>query len=318
MNINKNSKIFITGHNGLVGSSICRLLKKKKYKNLVLVSKDKLNLLNKSKVLSFLKKNKPELIICCAAKVGGILSNNKYPADYLYQNLLMELNIIHSAYEIGIKKIIFLASSCIYPKLSKQPIKENYLLTGPLEKTNEGYALAKIAGVRLCRAVFEEHNLEYFSLMPTNLYGPEDNYDLEAGHVPASLMRRFHEAKTANSTEVVVWGTGLPRREIMHVDDLASACWQLLGQKVGGELINVGTGTDIEIREFATLMADVVGFKGEIIFDPSKPDGTPRKLLDVTKIHSLGWRHKIELFDGLSRTYEWYTNALSKGEVRGY
>ena len=250
--------------------------------------------------------------------MGGIGANSKHQMGFLLDNLKIQNAVIEAAVKLQIPKLIFLGSSCIYPKLAPQPINENSLLSGFLEPTNEGYALAKIAGVRLCRAVFEEHNLEYFSLMPTNLYGPEDNYDLESGHVPASLMRRFHEAKTANSTEVVVWGTGLPRREFMHVDDLASACWHLLGQKVGGELINVGTGTDIEIREFATLMADVVGFKGEIIFDPSKPDGTPRKLLDVTKIHSLGWRHKIELFDGLSRTYEWYTNALSKGEVRGY
>jgi len=278
-------------------------------------TRSELNLESYIDVLKFLDTKQPDEIILAAARVGGIGANSKYQMNFLLDNLKIQNAVIEAAVKLQIPRLIFLGSSCIYPKLAPQP---NSLLSGFLEPTNEGYALAKIAGVRLCKAVFEEHNLKYFSLMPTNLYGPKDNYNLEYGHVPASLMRKFHEAKISKNPEVVVWGTGLPRREFMQVDDLASACWYLLGQEVGGELINIGTGTDIEIREFAALMAKVVGFSGKITYDSSRPDGTPRKLLDVSKVHSLGWNHKIELAEGLNRTYEWFTSAISKGEVRGY
>jgi GDP-L-fucose synthase len=315
MNINKNSKIFITGHNGLVGSSICRLLKKKKYKNLVLVSKDKLNLLNKSKVLSFLKKNKPELIICCAAKVGGILSNNKYPADYLYQNLLMELNIIHSAYEIGIKKIIFLASSCIYPKLSKQPIKENYLLTGPLEKTNEGYALAKIIGLKMCEYYYKQYydkELDYRCIMPTNLFGKNDNYDLENSHVIPALIRKIHNAKMNKGNTVIVWGTGNAKRDFLSSDELAKAI--LFIMKIDKNLyyskneldnlhINIGSGNEYSIKEITKILMKIIGFKGKIIYDKTKPDGTPRKILDCKKLKKLGFKFNHNIFASLKDTY---------------
>jgi GDP-L-fucose synthase len=232
--------------------------------------------------------------------------------------LRLQDSVISSASELGIPKLIFLGSSCIYPRLAVQPISESALLSGPLEPTNEGYALAKIAGIKLCESIFQENKLDFFSLMPTNLYGPNDNFDLNTGHVPASLMRKFHEGKVRSLGEVVVWGTGAPRREFMHVDDLANACWHMLDQNVGGQLINIGTGKDVSIAEFAKLVAKVVGFEGEIVFDTSKPDGTPRKLLDVTRANSLGWRHQIELEDGLSQTYDWFVPALRNGEIRGY
>jgi len=232
--------------------------------------------------------------------------------------LKIQNSVLEAASFLKISKVIFLGSSCIYPKLAPQPISEDSLLTGPLEPTNEGYAIAKIAGIRLCRAIYEEEELQYFSLMPTNLYGPNDNYDLESSHVPAALMRRFHEAKINKTPYVDIWGSGKPMREFMHVDDMAAACWYMLEQDVGGELINVGTGSDISIADFANLMAKVVGYEGELRFDHSKPDGTPRKLLDVSKIHSYGWHHKIELEDGLRSTYAWFQDALAKGEVRGY
>jgi GDP-L-fucose synthase len=225
---------------------------------------------------------------------------------------------MESAARLSVPNFVFLGSSCIYPKLAPQPISEESLLSGYLEPTNEGYALAKIAGIRLCKAIYDEQGLNYFSLMPTNLYGPNDNFDLAWGHVPASLMRKFHEAKISNSKEVIVWGTGRPKREFMYVNDMAAAVWQMLDKNVGGELINVGTGEDVSISEFATTMAKIVGYEGEIIFDTTKPDGTPRKLLDVSKAHSYGWRHQIELEDGLQQTYSWFVDALAKGEVRGY
>jgi GDP-L-fucose synthase len=253
-----------------------------------------------------------------AAKVGGIEANAAHQKDFLLENLKIQNAVIEAASILRIENLLFLGSSCIYPKFANQPLSENSLLTGPLEPTNEGYAIAKIAGIKLCRSVHEEQKLNYFSLMPTNLYGPNDNYDPHVSHVPAALMRKFHEAKMNGSSEVVVWGSGTPRREFLHVDDMADACWYMLGQNAGGDLVNVGTGQDIEIGDFAKLIAKVVGFQGSIVYDHSKPDGTPRKVLDVTKIHSYGWKHKIALEDGLKKTYAWYLTALNKGEVRGH
>jgi GDP-L-fucose synthase len=264
-----------------------------------------------------LKKEKPDAVILAAAKVGGIEANSTNQKDFLLQNLKIQNSVIEAASLLQIRNLLFLGSSCIYPKFAVQPISEESLLKGQLEPTNEGYAIAKIAGIKLCRSIFEELKLNYLSLMPTNLYGPNDNFDPKVSHVPAALLRKFHEAKVAGSSEVVVWGSGTPRREFMHVDDMADACWFMLGQEAGGELINVGTGIDIEIREFALLIAKIVGFEGEIVFDTTKPDGTPRKVLDVSKIHSFGWKHRIDLVDGLEATYAWYKHALERGEVRG-
>jgi len=252
-----------------------------------------------------------------AAKVGGIEANATHQKDFLLENLKIQNAVIEAASILEIENLLFLGSSCIYPKLAPQPLSENSLLSGSLEPTNEGYAIAKIAGIKLCRSIYEEQGLKYFSLMPTNLYGPNDNFDPRISHVPAALMRKFHEAKTSKAGEVVVWGSGTPRREFMHVDDMADACWYMLGQDFGGELINVGTGQDIEISEFAKLVAKVVGFEGNIVYDSSKPDGTPRKVLDVSKIQSYGWKYKIDLEEGLEKTYAWYVDALKKGEVRG-
>ena len=277
-----------------------------------------LDLENLNDVLRFLDDGSVDTIILAAAKVGGIGANSKHQLDFLLSNLKIQNAVLEAASKLNIPNLIFLGSSCIYPKLAPQPINEDSLLSGYLEPTNEGYALAKIAGVRLCKAIYDEKSLNYFSLMPTNLYGPNDNFDLESSHVPAALMRKFHEAKMSDSAEVVVWGTGKPLREFMHVDDMARACWYMLNQNAGGELINVGTGEDVEIGKFALMMAETVGFEGEIIFDTSKPDGTPRKLLDVSKIHSYGWKHQIELTSGLEQTYNWFKDALAKGDVRGY
>ena len=250
--------------------------------------------------------------------MGGIGANAKFQKEFLVENLVIQNNLMIGAEKSGVRNLVFLGSSCIYPQLAPQPIKENSLLTGPLEPTNEGYAIAKIAGIRLCRAIYDQDDLNFFSLMPTNLYGPNDNFDEFTSHVPAALIRKFHEAKINNQSEVVVWGTGTPRREFMHVNDMARACWYMLDQDVGGELINIGTGEDLTIADFAKLIANVVGYEGKITFDSSKPDGTPRKLLDVSKAHSYGWKHTVELEDGLRQTYSWFVDALAKGEVRGY
>lgn len=260
---------------------------------------------------------RPDAIILAAAKVGGIEANLAHQKDFLLQNLKIQNSVLEAASLLRVNNLLFLGSSCIYPKFADQPISEESLLNGQLEPTNEGYAIAKIAGIKLCRSIYEEQNLNYFSLMPTNLYGPNDNFDPKVSHVPAALLRKFHEAKISGSSEVTVWGSGTPRREFMHVDDMAEACWYMLGQEAGGELINVGTGKDIEIREFANLIAKIVGFDGDIVFDTSKPDGTPRKVLDVSKIHSFGWKHRIDLENGMEETYAWYKSALERGEVRG-
>ena len=288
------------------------------YKEILVADRDQLDLRSSEEVDYFFKEMKPEAVILAAAKVGGIHANSQHQKEFLLENLQIQNSVISAALKYHVKDFVFLASSCIYPKFSEQPIKESALLQGPLEPTNEGYALAKIAGVRLCRAIAEQDGLNYFSLMPTNLYGPHDNFDLESSHVPAALIRRFHEAKIAGVDSVDVWGTGKARREFMHVSDLARACWFLINKSLGGELLNVGTGHDIEIREFAKLISDIVGFDGAIIYDETKPDGSPRKLLDVSKIEGLGWKHKVELATGLQDTYRWFIQALDKGEVRGY
>ena len=311
-----NVKIFVAGTNGLVGSAVARQLPPDCF--LISANRSELDLTDKNSVDIFLRRTRPEAIVLAAAKVGGIGANSRDHKSFLSENLQIQDSVLMAASEIGISKLIFLGSSCIYPKLAKQPISENSLMTGPLEPTNEGYALAKIAGIRLCKAIHDQDGFNYFSLMPTNLYGPNDNFDMFASHVPAALMRKFHQAKISHETEVVVWGTGTPRREFMHVDDMARACWYMLDQEVGGELINIGTGEDVTIAEFAALMAKVVGFEGQIVYDTSKPDGTPRKLLDVSKAHSYGWKHQIELEDGLRQTYAWFVDALAKGEVLGY
>lgn len=307
---------FIAGHKGLVGQALIRTARQAT--DICVAERPRLDLTDYRSLYKFLEFNEVQTIILAAAKVGGIGANSRFQRDFLLENLKIQNNVLEAAAKLKIQNFIFLGSSCIYPKLATQPISEKSLLSGPLEPTNEGYALAKIAGIRLCRAISDEEGLKYFSLMPTNLYGPNDNYDLESSHVPAALMRRLHEAKLTKAPYVEIWGTGKPMREFMHVDDMAAACWYMLDQDVGGELINVGTGSDISIADFARLMAKVVGYEGELRFDHSKPDGTPRKLLDVSKIHSYGWRHKIELEDGLRSTYAWFTDALAKGEVRGY
>jgi GDP-L-fucose synthase len=311
-------KVYIAGHGGLVGRALLRSAPFGT--QLVTSERAEVDLRNRTEVVNFLKSSAPDAIILAAAKVGGIGANSAHQKQFLLNNLEIQNAVIGAASELGIPNLIFLGSSCIYPKLADQPIQEKSLLTGPLEPTNEGYALAKIAGIRLCRAIFEEQGLNYFSLMPTNLYGPHDNFDKFSSHVPAALMRKFHEAKNSKAEYVEVWGTGEPRREFMHVDDMATACWFMLQRPGGGrgELINVGTGKDLKIREFASLMAKVVEFEGEIRFDTSKPDGTPRKLLDVNKIHGYGWSHQIDLHEGLRSTYAWLCENLSAGGVRGY
>ena len=310
------NSIYIAGHNGMVGSAIHRLLSKDKNINIITVSRQELDLTNQKAVGKFLEKNKPSQIILAAAKVGGINANNIYPAQFISENLQIQTNIIDQAHFWGINKLLFLGSSCIYPKHCPQPIKEDYLLDGKLEPTNEPYAIAKIAGLKMCDSYNRQYGRDYRAVMPTNLYGPGDNFHLENSHVVPALLRRFHEAKLSNKKEVVIWGTGNPRREFLHVDDMASACLFVLGlehQKYETVIskqathINVGTGYDITIKKLAEQISLVVGYKGNIIFDEGKPDGTPRKLLDVTKLEDLGWNSSIDLEEGLKNTYEWYS-----------
>lgn len=311
--MDKKSKIYLAGHRGLVGSAIKRKLESKGYSNLIFRTHGELDLTNQQAVNEFFEREKPEYVFLAAAKVGGILANNTYPAEFIYENLMIEANIIHASYRNGVKKLLFLGSSCIYPKLAPQPLKEEYLLTGPLEETNEAYAIAKIAGIRLCKHYNQQYVTNFISVMPTNLYGPNDNFDLETSHVMPALIRKFHEAKVKNEPEVVIWGTGKPLREFMHVDDMADACVYLM-EKYNtddiGEFVNIGVGKDITIGELSEVIKEIVGFEGTIRKDLSKPDGTPQKLLDITKLSSLGWKAKISLRDGIEQTYEWYQSQI--------
>jgi GDP-L-fucose synthase len=304
--MNKSAKIFVAGHRGMVGSALIRRLELEGFSNLLVRDSSKLDLRDESAVAKFFAEEKPAVVILAAAKVGGIKANNDFPVEFLLENLRIQNNVIQAAHETGARKLLFLGSSCIYPKFAPQPIPETALLGGPLEPTNEAYAIAKIAGIKLCRAYAREYGANFISAMPTNLYGPNDNFDLETSHVLAALLRKAHEAKTRRDRRLIVWGSGKPRREFLHVDDLASACLLLLEKYDSSEIINVGCGEDISIRELAELICDVVGFNGEIAWDTTKPDGTPRKLLDVTKLRALGWEPSILLRDGIGRTYEWF------------
>jgi GDP-L-fucose synthase len=311
--LKKSDKIFVAGHLGMVGSAFMRRLEAEGFTNLLKRDRSQLDLMNDDAVMSFFFENKPTLVVLAAAKVGGIKANNDYPVDFLLENLRIQNNVIRWAYQSGVRKLLFLGSSCIYPKFAPQPIPESALLSGPLEPTNEAYAIAKIAGIKLCQAYAHEKRANFISVMPTNLYGPNDNFDLETSHVLAALIRKAHEAKKRNEKELVVWGTGEPRREFLHVDDLAAACLLLLEKYDSPDIINIGCGEDISIRELADLICDVVGFDGELVWDKTKPDGTPRKLLDITKIRALGWQPQISLRQGIARTYEWFlANAAKK------
>jgi len=304
--VEKSAKIYVAGHQGLVGSAILRKLISEGYSNIVTRSFQELDLRDQIAVNEFFKKEKPEFVFLAAAKVGGILANNTYPVDFLRDNLLIQTNVIDAAYRYGTRKLLFLGSSCIYPKFAPQPIKEEYLLTGELEPTNEPYAIAKIAGIKLCQAYNRQYQTNFISVMPTNLYGPGDNFDLETSHVIPALIRKFHEAKIKGKDQVVVWGSGKPFREFLHVDDLADACLFLMHNYNSSEIINIGTGMDLSIAELAYLIKDIVGYDGNIVFDTSKPDGTPRKLLDVSKIFNMGWKPRITLKEGIRSTYSWY------------
>lgn len=301
--MDKDAKIYVAGHRGMVGSAILRALEKNGYKNLITAGSDTLDLKNQQKTFDFFEKHKPDYVFMAAAKVGGIHANNTYRAEFLYDNLQMELNVIHAAYLHNVKKLLFLGSSCIYPKLAPQPLKEEYLLSGYLEYTNEPYAIAKIAGIKLCENYRLQYGCDFISCMPTNLYGPNDNYHPDNSHVLPALIRKFHQAKEENKPEVVVWGTGNPRREFLHADDLADACLFLMDNYNEISHINIGTGEDITIKDLALLIKKIVGYEGALRFDESKPDGTPRKLMDVSKLHALGWRHKISLEEGIRSVY---------------
>jgi len=304
--MDKSEKIFVAGHHGMVGSALVRRLKSEGFSNLLVRDRSKLDLRDDSAVAKFFAEEKPSVVILAAAKVGGIKANNDFPVEFLLENLRIQNNVIQAAYENGARKLLFLGSSCIYPKFAPQPIPETALLSGPLEPTNEAYVIAKIAGIKLCQAYAREYDANFISVMPTNLYGPNDNFDLETSHVLAALLRKAHEAKTRKDRKLTVWGSGKPRREFLHVDDLASACLLLLEKYDSSEIINVGCGEDISIRELAELICEVVGFEGDLAWDVTKPDGTPRKLLDVSKLRALGWKPSIPLRDGIARTYEWF------------
>ena len=302
--MDKDAKIYIAGHRGMVGSAIYRKLEKEGFANFVSRTSQELDLRDQQAVGKFFEQEKPEYVFLAAAKVGGIIANNTYRADFLYENLQIQNNIIHSSYLNGVKKLLFLGSSCIYPKMAPQPLKEEYLLTGLLESTNEPYAIAKIAGIKMCDAYRAQYGCNYISVMPTNLYGYNDNYHPQNSHVLPALIRRFHEAKVQNTPSVTIWGTGLPRREFLFADDLAEACYYLMENYDEPGLVNIGTGEDISIKDLALLIKKTVGYDGEISFDTSKPDGTPRKLMDVTKLHDKGWKHTIELHEGIGLAYK--------------
>jgi GDP-L-fucose synthase len=304
--MNKRSRIYVAGHKGLVGSAILRRLQTEKYLNLIVRSHQDLDLIRQAEVEAFFRTERPEFVFLAAAKVGGILANNTYPAEFIYQNLSIESNVIHSAYEAGVKKLLFLGSSCIYPRDCPQPMKEEYLLSGKLEPTNEPYAIAKIAGIKMCQSYNRQFGTNFISVMPTNVYGPGDNFDLETSHALPALIRKFHDAKMEGNNVVTVWGSGTPRREFLHVDDLADACLFIMKHYDENEMINIGVGKDITISELSELIKQIVEFNGEIRYDNSKPDGTPRKLLDVSRLDSLGWRSRISLREGIEKTYKWY------------
>ena len=306
----KESRVYIAGHQGLVGSAVRRRLETLGYENLLFKTHRELDLLKSRDVMTFFDKNRPDYLFLAAAKVGGIGANSTYPAEFIYNNLMIQTNLIHASYLYGVKKLLFLGSSCIYPKECPQPIKEEYLLSGYLEPTNEPYAVAKIAGIKMCQAYNRQYGTSYISVMPTNLYGPDDNFDLETSHVLPALIRKFHEAKERGENRVTLWGTGTPKREFLHVDDLADACVFLMNHYDESEIINIGAGRDLTIAELAEMIAQVVGFKGEILYDPSRPDGTPVKRLDVSRLSRLGWRAKISLKKGLKETYQWYRKHI--------
>ncbi|MFV5693027.1 GDP-L-fucose synthase family protein [Flavobacterium sp. LT1R49] len=308
--MNYNSTIYIAGHNGMVGSAIWRILSAKGYVNLVGATSKELDLRNQQAVSDFMQKSKPDVIIDAAAKVGGILANNNFPYQFLMENMQIQNNLIDSAHRLGVDKFIFLGSSCIYPKLAPQPLREEYLLTDSLEPTNEWYALAKITGVKACQAIRKQFGKDYFSLMPTNLYGTQDNFDLNTSHVLPAMMRKFHEAKENNHASVTLWGSGTPMREFLFVDDMAEAVVFALENKLRDYLYNVGTGEDLTIKQLAETIQKIVGHEGEIIWDDSKPDGTPRKLMDISKMHALGWKHKVNLEAGIQKTYTWFLENI--------
>jgi GDP-L-fucose synthase len=309
--IAKTDKVFVSGHRGMVGSALVRRLKALGYSNIVTATRDELNLLDQAAVHAYLERERPAYIFIAAAKVGGIHANNTYRADFLYQNLMMECNLIHGAHLAGVQRLMFLGSSCIYPRDCPQPIREDYLLTGPLEQTNEPYAIAKIAGIKLAQSYNQQYGRAYVSVMPTNLYGPNDNYDLSNSHVLPALIRKAHEAKLRGDASYVVWGTGSPRREFLYVDDLANACVHLMESGTSDVLMNIGVGTDVSIRELAELVMDVVGFTGELVYDTSKPDGTPRKLLDISLLESRGWTPKTGLREGIALAYQDFLTRFS-------
>ncbi|PFR30844.1 GDP-fucose synthetase [Bacillus cereus] len=304
--MNKDSKIYVAGHRGLVGSAILRKLEEQGYKNLVYKTSKELDLRNPKQVEDFFQSEEIEYVFLAAAKVGGIVANNQYPADFIRDNLMIQTNVIDSAYRSGVKKLLFLGSTCIYPKMASQPLKEEYLLTGELEPTNDAYAIAKIAGIKMCQSYNRQYGTKYISVMPTNLYGPNDNFDLHTSHVLPALIRKFHEAKENNAEFVEVWGTGTPLREFLYSDDLADACVYLINNYEGNEIVNIGVGKDLSIKELAEKVKETVGFTGELRFDTSKPDGTPRKLVDVSKLNSLGWKATTSLDEGLKKAYDWF------------
>ena len=308
---NTSGKIYIAGHNGMVGSAIHRGLLKKGYTNIVTRSSKELDLRNQNEVNNFFKSEKPDFVFLAAAKVGGILANSTFRAEFLYENLMIQTNVIHASYTNKVSKLLFLGSSCIYPKMAKQPLTEEALLTGELEPTNEPYAIAKIAGIKMCEAYRDQYGVNFISAMPTNLYGPNDNYDLKTSHVLPALLRKFHEAKVSGDSEVQCWGTGSPMREFLHVDDLAAGCLHLMLTYDQREFVNIGTGTDLTIKELAETIASIVGFNGELVWDSTKPDGTPRKLMNVSRIHASGWNHEIGLKEGIKQVYKEFTSNVA-------
>jgi GDP-L-fucose synthase len=322
--MNPDTRIYVAGHRGLVGSAITRELESAGYRNLITRTHAELDLTNQQAVNEFFDQARPQYVFLAAAKVGGIQANNSYPADFIYENLMIQTNIVHAAYRAGVERLLFLGSSCIYPRLAEQPMTEDVLMTGALEPTNEPYAIAKIAGIKLCESYNRQYDMDFRSVMPTNLYGPNDNFDLETSHVMPALIRKFHEAKTKASPEVTIWGTGNPRREFLYVDDLAAACVHIMQLRYGDYAgstspmqshINVGTGEDVTIRELAELIRKVVGYEGPLTFDTGKPDGTPRKCLDVSKIKFLGWQPRISLEEGVARTYEWFLQHFKSARL---